>query len=77
MQPTFSSSRILLPVRPWFIFFSLIAGSAALGAVAGLGGVFGRSAAGCDRVAAVAAPGDNRRRRRGHRPPLSPPHPKW
>jgi len=25
MQPTFSSSRILLPVRPWFIFFSLIA----------------------------------------------------
>ena len=24
MQPTFSSSRILLPVRPWFIFFSLI-----------------------------------------------------
>ncbi|MEY2633809.1 MAG: rod shape-determining protein MreD [Pseudomonadota bacterium] len=23
MQPTFSSSRILLPVRPWFIFFSL------------------------------------------------------
>jgi rod shape-determining protein MreD len=27
MQPTFSSSRILLPVRPWFIFFSLIRGS--------------------------------------------------
>jgi len=25
MQPTFSSSRILLPVRPWFIFLSLIA----------------------------------------------------
>jgi len=25
MQPTFSSSRILQPVRPWFIFFSLIA----------------------------------------------------
>ncbi len=25
MQPTFSSTRILLPVRPWFIFFSLIA----------------------------------------------------
>ncbi len=25
MQPTFTSSRILLPVRPWFIFFSLIA----------------------------------------------------
>jgi len=24
MQPTFSSSRILQPVRPWFIFFSLI-----------------------------------------------------
>lgn len=24
MQPTFSSSRILLPVRPWFIFLSLI-----------------------------------------------------
>ena len=24
MQPTFSSSRILLPVRPWFIFFTLI-----------------------------------------------------
>ena len=23
MQPTFSSSRILLPVRPWFIYFSL------------------------------------------------------
>jgi len=23
MQPTFSSSRILLPVRPWFIVFSL------------------------------------------------------
>lgn len=23
MQPTFSSSRILLPVRPWFIFSSL------------------------------------------------------
>ena len=23
MQPTFSSSRILLPVHPWFIFFSL------------------------------------------------------
>jgi rod shape-determining protein MreD len=23
MQPSFSSSRILLPVRPWFIFFSL------------------------------------------------------
>jgi rod shape-determining protein MreD len=23
MQPTYSSSRILLPVRPWFIFFSL------------------------------------------------------
>lgn len=23
MQPTFSSSRILLPVRPWFIFTSL------------------------------------------------------
>ncbi len=23
MQPTFSSSRILLPVRPWFIFLSL------------------------------------------------------
>jgi rod shape-determining protein MreD len=25
MQPTFSSSRILLPVHPWFIFFSLLA----------------------------------------------------
>ena len=25
MQPTFSSSRILLPVRPWFIIFSLFA----------------------------------------------------
>ena len=25
MQPTFSSSRILLPVRPWFIVFSLLA----------------------------------------------------
>ena len=25
MQPTFSSSRILLPVRPWFIYFSLFA----------------------------------------------------
>lgn len=25
MQPTFSSSRILLPVRPWFIYFSLLA----------------------------------------------------
>ena len=24
MQPTFSSSRILLPVRPWFIYSSLI-----------------------------------------------------
>ena len=24
MQPTFSSSRILLPVRPWFIVFSLL-----------------------------------------------------
>lgn len=24
MQPTFSSSRILLPVRPWFIAFSFI-----------------------------------------------------
>lgn len=24
MQPTFSSSRILLPVRPWFIYLSLI-----------------------------------------------------
>ncbi|EKE17188.1 MAG: hypothetical protein ACD_10C00575G0002 [uncultured bacterium] len=24
MQPTFSSSRILQPVRPWFIFFTLI-----------------------------------------------------
>ena len=24
MQPTFSSSRILLPVRPWFIVFSLM-----------------------------------------------------
>jgi len=24
MQPTFSSSRILLPVRPWFIAFSLL-----------------------------------------------------
>ncbi|MGE5490359.1 MAG: rod shape-determining protein MreD [Actinomycetota bacterium] len=23
MQPTYTSSRILLPVRPWFIFFSL------------------------------------------------------
>ena len=23
MQPNFSSSRILQPVRPWFIFFSL------------------------------------------------------
>ncbi|MCK6411932.1 MAG: rod shape-determining protein MreD [Azonexus sp.] len=23
MQPTFSSSRILLPVRPWFVYFSL------------------------------------------------------
>ena len=23
MQPTFSSSRILFPVRPWFIFLSL------------------------------------------------------
>lgn len=25
MQPTFSSSRILLPVRPWFIVLSLLA----------------------------------------------------
>lgn len=25
MQPTFSSSRILLPVRPWFIFMTLLA----------------------------------------------------
>jgi len=25
VQPTFSSSRILLPVRPWFIYFSLFA----------------------------------------------------
>jgi len=25
VQPTFSSSRILLPVRPWFIVFSLLA----------------------------------------------------
>ncbi len=25
MQPTFSSSRILLPVRPWFIYLSLFA----------------------------------------------------
>lgn len=25
MQPTFTSSRILLPVRPWFIIFSLFA----------------------------------------------------
>ena len=25
MHPTFSSSRILLPVRPWFIVFSLLA----------------------------------------------------
>ena len=24
MQPTFSSSRILLPVRPWFILFTLL-----------------------------------------------------
>ena len=24
MQPTFSSSRILLPVRPWFIYLTLI-----------------------------------------------------
>lgn len=24
MQPNFSSSRILLPVHPWFIFFSLL-----------------------------------------------------
>lgn len=24
MQPTFTSSRILLPVRPWFIVFSLL-----------------------------------------------------
>ena len=24
MQPTFFSSRILLPVRPWFIYLSLI-----------------------------------------------------
>ena len=24
MQPTFSSSRILLPVRPWFIYLSLV-----------------------------------------------------
>ena len=24
MQPTFSSSRILQPVQPWFIFFSLL-----------------------------------------------------
>lgn len=24
MQPTFSSSRILLPVRPWFVVFSLL-----------------------------------------------------
>jgi rod shape-determining protein MreD len=24
VQPTFSSSRILLPVRPWFIMFSLL-----------------------------------------------------
>lgn len=28
MQPTFSSSRILQPVRPWFIFFSLFAATA-------------------------------------------------
>lgn len=26
MQPTFSSSRILLPVRPWFVVLSLLAG---------------------------------------------------
>lgn len=25
MQPTFSSSRILLPVRPWFIYFTVFA----------------------------------------------------
>ena len=25
MQPTFSSSRILQPVRPWFVYFSLLA----------------------------------------------------
>lgn len=25
MQPTYTSSRILLPVRPWFIYFSLFA----------------------------------------------------
>lgn len=24
MQPTFTSSRILLPVRPWFVYFSLL-----------------------------------------------------
>jgi len=24
MQPTFTSSRILLPARPWFIYFSLV-----------------------------------------------------
>lgn len=28
MQPTFSSSRILLPVRPWFIYLSLFAAAA-------------------------------------------------
>ncbi|MDZ4313277.1 MAG: rod shape-determining protein MreD [Azonexus sp.] len=28
MQPTFSSSRILQPVRPWFIFFTLILAAA-------------------------------------------------
>ena len=26
MQPTYSSSRILLPVRPWFIALSLLGG---------------------------------------------------
>jgi rod shape-determining protein MreD len=29
MQTSYSSSRILLPVRPWFIGFSLLAGAAA------------------------------------------------
>lgn len=29
MQPTFSSSRILLPVRPWFVYLTLFGATAA------------------------------------------------
>ena len=29
MQPTFTSSRILLPVRPWFIYMTLLGATAA------------------------------------------------